>query len=296
VALEVVEAYKDGSNRVMENPVGTGAYRLKEWTRGQHILLEANPDYRDVTFPGPGAGSTPTDAAIAKGLVCRKLPLIGNIDISIIEEAQPRLLAFDSGKLDYYVMVPPTLASNVLRGTELKPEYAKRGVVLHREAEPAISFLFFNLDNPLVGGYTPEKLALRRAISMGFDRQTAIAQWLKGTALPGTKLVPPLYGHDLKYVALWLRSRRGALVARQVWLQGSRWRWLSRAAGWQASDPCSRFDDGRRSAGARRTVEAQHGRAGPSHHVPQEQMAGVEQDVRGRTTDDVGPGLDQRRA
>src|SRR4030095_16300504 len=44
VAREVVDAYKDSSNRVMENPVGTGAYRLKQWTRGQRILLEANPD------------------------------------------------------------------------------------------------------------------------------------------------------------------------------------------------------------------------------------------------------------
>jgi ABC-type transport system substrate-binding protein len=202
VAREVVDAYKDSSNRVMENPVGTGPYRLKEWTRGQHILLEANPDYREVLFPAPGPGSTPADAATAKGLAGRRMPLIGNIDISIIEEAQPRLLAFDSGKLDYYVMVPPTLASNVLRGTELKPEYAKRGVVLHREAEPSISFFFFNLDNSLVGGYTPEKLALRRAISMGYDRQSAIAQLLNGQAIPANQLVPPpLYGHDPKYVA-----------------------------------------------------------------------------------------------
>ena len=211
VAREVVDAYKDGSNRVMENPVGTNAYRLKEWTRGQHILLEANPDYREVLFPAPGAGSTSADAAMAKGLVGRKLPLIGNIDISIIEEAQPRLLAFDSGKLDYYVMAPPTLASNVLRGTELKPEYAQRGVVLHREAEPAIAFLFFNLDNPLVGGYTPEKLALRRAISMGYDRASAIAQLLNGQAIPATQLVPPpLYGHDPKYVARYGFDPRAA--------------------------------------------------------------------------------------
>ena len=165
-------------------------------------MLEANPDYRDDTFPAPGAGSTPADAAIAKGLVGRKLPLVGNIDISIIEEAQPRLLSFDSGKLDYFVMVPPTLASNVLNGGALKPEYAKRGVVLHRELAPAISFFFFNLDNPLVGGYTPEKLALRRAISMGYDRTAAIAQLLDGQGIPATQLVPPpLYGHDPKYVA-----------------------------------------------------------------------------------------------
>ncbi len=201
VAREVVEAYKDGSNRVMENPVGTGAYRLKEWTRGQRIVLEANPDYRADTFPAPGPDSTPADAAIAKGLVGRKLPLVGNIDISVIEEAQPRLLSFDSGKLDY-IVVPTSLASNVLQGASLKPEYAKRGMILHREIAPAISFFFFNLDHPLVGGYTPEKLALRRAISMGYDRSTAIAQLLDGQGLPATQPVPPpLYGHDPKYVA-----------------------------------------------------------------------------------------------
>jgi len=92
VAREVVEAYRDSSNRVMENPVGTGAYKLKQWTRGQRILLEANPDYREVVYPSPGAGSDAADAAIARGLAGRKLPLAGNVDISIIEEAQPRLL------------------------------------------------------------------------------------------------------------------------------------------------------------------------------------------------------------
>jgi ABC-type transport system substrate-binding protein len=201
VAREVVEAYGDSSHRVMENPVGTGPYRLKSWTRGQRIVLEANPDYRDVTFPAPGAGSTPADAATAKGLVGRKLPLVGNVEISIIEEAQPRLLSFDSGKLDY-VEVPLTLASTVLRGAALAPALAQRGVVLHRDIAPSISFFFFNLENPVVGGYTPEKLALRRAISMGYDRTTAIAQLKDGQALPANQPVPPsMYGHDPKYVA-----------------------------------------------------------------------------------------------
>ena len=30
----------------MANPVGTGAYRLKQWVRSSKIVLEANPDYR----------------------------------------------------------------------------------------------------------------------------------------------------------------------------------------------------------------------------------------------------------
>ena len=53
--------------------MGTGPYRLKSWTRGQQIVLEANPDFRDETYPAPGRD--PGDAAIAKGLTGRKLPL-----------------------------------------------------------------------------------------------------------------------------------------------------------------------------------------------------------------------------
>ncbi len=70
---------------------------------------------------------------------------------------------------------------------------------------------YFNLEHPLVGGYAPEKLALRRAISMGFDRQTAIAQLQNGQALAANQPVPPpLYGHDPKYVAPYGYDPRAA--------------------------------------------------------------------------------------
>src|SRR5262245_39862617 len=83
VAREVVEAYKDDSNRVMDHPVGTGPYVLKSWTRGQKIVLEANRGYRDETYPAPAAGSEPTDAAIAKANAGKKLPIVGRVEISI---------------------------------------------------------------------------------------------------------------------------------------------------------------------------------------------------------------------
>ena len=194
VAREVVEKYQDDSHRVMENPVGTGPFRLKSWTRGQRITLEANPDFRDERYPTPG--SDPSDAAIAKGLTGRKLPLAGAIDIAIIEEAQPRMLSFDRGQLDY-VSVPASLAPTVLDGRELKPALAKRGVVLHREIEPSLAFFFFNLDDPLVGGYEPARIALRRAVSLGYDREGAIRQLSNGQAIVADQPVPPgLFGHD----------------------------------------------------------------------------------------------------
>ena len=120
VAHEVVDAYKDASNRVMENPVGYGPYRLAEWRRSQRVVLEANPDYRDVRYPEPAAGSDAADAAIAKGLAGRRLPLAKRVEVAIIEEAQPRLLAFQNGEIDY-VSVPSSLAKNVLDGAKLKP-------------------------------------------------------------------------------------------------------------------------------------------------------------------------------
>ena len=194
VAREVVERYQDESHRIMEHPVGTGAYRLKSWTRGQRIVLEANRDYRDERYPMPGNDAT--DATIAKGLAGRRLPLVGTVDVAIIEEAQPRMLSFDRGQLDY-VSVPSSVATTVLDGDALKPTLAKRGIALHRSPEPSMSFFFFNMDDPVVGGYEPAKVALRRAIAMAYDREADIRQLQHGQSALADQPVPPgVLGHD----------------------------------------------------------------------------------------------------
>ena len=57
----------------------------------------------------------------------KKIPIIGRIEISILEESNPRLLAFQSGDLDY-LQVPNELIWIVLGPDQkLKPELAKRG-------------------------------------------------------------------------------------------------------------------------------------------------------------------------
>jgi ABC-type transport system substrate-binding protein len=193
VAREVVEEYQDASHRVMEHPVGTGPYKLKSWTRGQRIVLEANPGYRRDVYPAP---HDPADANIARGLTGRALPLVGTVDIAIIEEPQPRLLAFDRGELDL-VTVPSSLAPTVLDGGALKTGLAKRGIALFRSSEPSLDFFFFNLDDPVVGGYTPARIALRRAVALGYDRAGALRQLRNGQAVLADQPVPPgLFGHD----------------------------------------------------------------------------------------------------
>ena len=57
------------------------------------------------------------------------------------------------------------------------------------------------MENPLVGGYTPEKVALRRAMVLGndVDREIRIAR--HGQAIPAQTIVPPMlegYRRDLR--------------------------------------------------------------------------------------------------
>jgi ABC-type transport system substrate-binding protein len=193
----VIEAYGDDNGWTMSNPVGTGPYRLKEWRRGQKIVLEANPGFRTMTYPD---SADPADRAIVARLKGRKLPMVGKVDISIIEESNPRLLAFEKGDLDY-IQIPPDLVPNVLQpDNTLKPRFAAAGVTLARGIQPAVTYTFFNMDDPVVGGYTKDKVALRRAIGMAFNTDEEIKVLWHGQAVPATGPIPPhVIGHDPKF-------------------------------------------------------------------------------------------------
>ncbi|MEO7500883.1 MAG: ABC transporter substrate-binding protein, partial [Casimicrobiaceae bacterium] len=194
VAREVIDAYGDASGWAMANPVGTGPYRLKSWRRGQRIVLESNPGFRDERYP---ASTDATGRAPAGSPAGRKLPLIGQVEISIIEESNPRLLAFQQGSLDF-VAVPIDLVPKVLEPDQkLRPEFAKQGITLYRDVQPAISYLYFNMEDAVVGGYTPERIALRRAVAMAYNIEDDIRVLRQGQGAVATQLVPPgMSGHD----------------------------------------------------------------------------------------------------
>ncbi|HET9045465.1 MAG TPA: ABC transporter substrate-binding protein [Casimicrobiaceae bacterium] len=194
VAREAIDAYGDASGWAMANPVGTGPYKLKDWRRGQRIVLEPNPGFRDERYP---KATNPADHALTAKLEGRKLPLIGQIEISIIEESNPRLLAFQKGSLDF-VAVPVDLVPKVLEpDNKLKPEFAQKGIKLYRDVQPAISYLYFNMEDPVIGGYAPEKIALRRAISMAYNIDDDIRVLRQGQGAVATQIIPPgMSGYD----------------------------------------------------------------------------------------------------
>ena len=95
VAHEVVEAYGD---QIMAHPVGTGPFRLAQWTRTSRIVLERNPTYREEIYGFTAPENSPRLAADVERLRGRHVPLVDRVEVSIIQEAQPRLLSFEQGR------------------------------------------------------------------------------------------------------------------------------------------------------------------------------------------------------
>lgn len=192
VAREVAERYGED---IGAHPVGTGPYRLKEWVRGHRIVLEANPEFREMTLDATHA--EPGDEALVRDIGGRRLPLIGRIELAVIEENQPRWLAFLNGEHDVIQYLPNEFVHLVAPQGEVAPWLAARGVRMHREAQPRTAYTYFNLEHPMVGGYEPWQVALRRAITLAYDEPTEIAVLRKGQAIAAQGPIPPgVEGYD----------------------------------------------------------------------------------------------------
>ena len=190
VAREAVEA---AGNDVMSRPVGTGPYRLKEWKKATRLVLEANPAYRSIRFPD---STDPQHSALVASMRGKTLPQVGRIEISIIEESQPQILEFMQGNLDLLGLAGDDVKRVFVDG-KLKPELAAKKVVHLRFGAPSLTFTYFNMDDPVVGGYSNAQVALRRAIAMGFNVDELIRVLFAGNALPANQLLPPgVNGHD----------------------------------------------------------------------------------------------------
>ena len=202
VAREAIEAYGEDTN---SHPVGTGPYLLKKYVRSSKITLEANPGYRGQVWdfkPGDDA----RDKEIVAQMKGKKLPRIGTIEISVMEETQSRWLAFERGETDIEYQLSDIAPTFMTEDGRLKPEFVKRGIKLDRSVDPEITYTFFNMreqiggqPNP-VGGFAKERIALRRAIAMAYKIDDQIKIIRKGQAVKDEYPIPPgIAGHDPSY-------------------------------------------------------------------------------------------------
>jgi ABC-type transport system substrate-binding protein len=194
VAREVVEFYGD---KIMEHPVGTGPFMLKEWRRSSQMVFERNPDYRERHYEAqPAPGDTEAQAIYAK-FKGRRIPMVDRVVIDVIVENQPRWLAFLNNEHDFIERVPEEFITQAAPGGKLAPNLAKRGMQAVFTLAPDMTLTCFNLEDPVIGGMTPDKIALRRAISLAFDVRKEIKSARRGQGTPAqAPIVPNTSGYD----------------------------------------------------------------------------------------------------
>ncbi|OYV02286.1 MAG: bicyclomycin resistance protein [Burkholderiales bacterium PBB5] len=194
VAREVVQAHGD---KINEHPVGTGPFRLSDWKRSSRIVLTRNPGYREVRYDEQPAADDARLQATAQQLRGRRLPLADRVEIAIIEEPQPRWLAFLNNEFDLMERVPEEFAPVALPNNRLAPHLAKRGLHMQRFQRPDVSVSYFAMEHPVVGGYTPAKVALRRAMALAVDTEREIRLVRGGQAVTAQSIVAPgTWGYD----------------------------------------------------------------------------------------------------
>ncbi|MDO9073763.1 MAG: ABC transporter substrate-binding protein [Rubrivivax sp.] len=231
VAREVVEFYGD---KINEHPVGTGPFRLAAWKRSSRMVLARNPNYREVFYDEtPPEGSSENVRrlqAVAQQYKGKRLPLIDEVHISIIEENQPRWLAFLNEEHDVLEEVPADFATTVMPNNRLAPNLAKKGIQMVRYPRADVAVSYFGMENPVVGGYEPHRVALRRAISLATDVDREIRIVRRGQAIPGQgPIAPETTAYDPKFkseMSDYSLGRAKALLDLHGWVDrdGDGWR------------------------------------------------------------------------
>ncbi|NVO57729.1 ABC transporter substrate-binding protein [Rhodobacteraceae bacterium B1Z28] len=153
VAREAVEAAGDDFGK---QPVGTGAYKLGEWTLGQRLVFEKNADYwRDG------------------------VPYLDSITFEVGQEPVVALLRLQNGEVDVpgdgippakfrEVMSDPAQAERVVEGGQLHTGY-----------------ITLNVNTPPM-----DDARVRQAINMAINKDR-IVQIINGRAVPATQPLPP---------------------------------------------------------------------------------------------------------
>ncbi|MBT9487861.1 MAG: bicyclomycin resistance protein [Rubrivivax sp.] len=194
VAREVAEAY--GAN-IGAHPVGTGPFKLVQWRRSSFIALDRNPAYRERFYDAEPAADDAEGQALLARFKGRRLPLVDRVEISVIEEDQPRWLSFLQGQHDFIEQMPAEFIDVAMPNGRVAPNLAKQGVHGFRIVRPDVFMMLFNMAHPVVGGTTPERVALRRAIGLALDVPREIARVWRGQAIPAqSPIVPGTLGYD----------------------------------------------------------------------------------------------------
>jgi len=177
VPKEEVEKYGADFGK---NPVGTGAYKMTDWTLGQHVVFEKNPDYWN------------------KGL-----PYLDKITFEVGQEPIVALLRLQKGEVDVPGDgIPPAKFQEVMADPDQKARVVEGGQ-LHT-GYITMSTTMAPFDNAKV----------RQAVNMAINKDR-IVQLINNRAVPANQPLPPSmpgYSKDYKGYAYDVEKAKALLA------------------------------------------------------------------------------------
>ncbi len=174
-------------------PVGTGAYRLTVNDPNRQMVLEKNPNFHGETYPTEGDAED-----MAAGLLKdagKPLPLVSKIVFSLEKETIPYWNKFLQGYYDSSGISSDSFDQAVEFSATGEPrptdKMRAKDIQLGTAVATSLSYIGFNMLDPVVGGLSDAKSKLRRAISIAFDHEEFISIFLNGRGIPGQGPIPP---------------------------------------------------------------------------------------------------------
>ncbi len=199
VPREAVEYYngENGRESFAAHPVGTGPFVLDRWVSKLSLTANKNPNYHAMYYPERGEWSKEDKRNRLHRAAGKQVPFVDRLEFTMFTEDQPMWLEFLNGNLGYSE-VPNSSFTDAfdLVTKKLKEEWLRDGYRAHSNMLLDLTFRGFNMEDELLGGYTPEKIALRKAISYAMDLNEINKTFYDGLRTVYDGPIPPgLEGH-----------------------------------------------------------------------------------------------------
>ncbi len=189
VPREAVEKY---GARFGLHPVGTGPFTLAEadWRQGQSITFRKNENYHECLYPDSSSPED-IDAGLTKA-AGKQIPFLDAVEITFEPKSEPMWLNFRNGKFDFTTVPAENLDEAFNRRTKkVRREMTSEGIRGYPIALLDFIFKGFNMEDPLLGGYSDKNRKLRQAICLAMDWDAINESFYSGYNIVYDGMIPP---------------------------------------------------------------------------------------------------------
>ena len=176
--------------REAEHVVGTGPYRLDQFVRKSRIVLKRNGEFREELYPAEGG---PGDAEA--GLLAdagQRVPFIDVMHLDFVPEDYSAWMRFLTRQTDASGIPREVFEFVIKPDKELEGKWGKRGIRLMKYESPAVYWLVFNMEDPVVGA----SKSLRQALCLAYDVENHVKVLYNGRGKRAVNILPSSFkGH-----------------------------------------------------------------------------------------------------